>query len=312
MNFNSCILLLCSVSEHHRTFISKLSFVLKMDLNVYAQLIFLCVVNIIFTFSGIVSNTLVIVSFWKSSQLGKKLCHFMIMVLSCFDLATVITIYPGILLYLISWLRKDYDLLFKMKIYLHIFEGFLGFSFLALLVMNIERYLAAFYPIFYRTSVTRRRLLTLLAILLIPTTVTYIISRNGLVIQDTVYLMTFIALSSPPFIFFNFKLFIIVRKMHRERAVSPGKRTRIHLKNISTGLWAVACLILSFIPNSLYIAFSLAEKSTNTVRLSFIWALTSVTINSTLNSLIFFWKNKVLRIEGIKILKTLKDHFVGS
>ena len=28
-----------------------------MDLNVYIQLIFLCVVNIIFTFSGIVSNT---------------------------------------------------------------------------------------------------------------------------------------------------------------------------------------------------------------------------------------------------------------
>ena len=283
-----------------------------MDLNVYIQLIFLCVVNIIFTFSGIVSNTLVIASFWKSSQLRKKLCHFMIMAWSCFDLITVVTIYPGILLYLISLLRKDYDLLFKMEIYLHIFEGFLGFSFVALLVMSIERYLGAYYPIFHRTLVTKRRLLTLLAILLIPTTVTYIISRNGLVIQDTVYLMTFTALFFPPFIFVNFKLFTIVRKMHRERAVSPGKRTWKNFKTISMALWAVVILMLSLIPSSFYIAFILAEKSTNTVRLSFIWELTSVTINSTFNSLLFFWKNKVLRTEGIKILKTLKDHFVGS
>ena len=283
-----------------------------MDLNVYIQLIFLSVVNIIFTFSRIVLNTLVIVSFWKSSQLRKKLCHFMIMVLLCFDLVAVVTIYPGILLYLISSLREDYDLLLKMKIYLHISEGIIEFSFLALLVMNIQRYLRTYYPIFHHTSVTKRRLLTLLAILVIPTTAIYIISRNGFVIQDTVYLMTFIALFFFPFIFVNFKLFIIARKVHRERAISPGKRTRVNLKNISTGLWAVACLMLSFIPISFYIAFSLAEKSTSTVRLSFIWALTSVTINSTLNSLVFFWKNKVLRTEGIKILKTLKDHFVGS
>ena len=270
----------------------------------------LCVVNIIFTFSGIVLNTLVIVSFWKSSQLRTKLCHFMIVVLSCFDLVTVVTIYPGILLYLISWLREDYDLLLKMKIYLHISEGILGFSFLALLVMNIERYLGTYYPIFHHTSVTKRRLLTLLAILLIPTIVLYIMSRNALIVPDAAYLIAYNALFFPPIMFVNFKLFIIVRKVHREGAASPGKRTTKNFKNISMGLWAVVILMISFIPSSFYIAFKLAEKSTNTLRLSFIWQLTSVTMNCTLNSLIFFWKNKVLRTEGIKILKTLKDRLV--
>ena len=68
-------------------------------------------------------STLVIASFWKSSQLRKKLCHFMIMVLLC-----VLTNYPGILLYLVSWLRKDYDWLRKMAIYLTFVSRFLGFS----------------------------------------------------------------------------------------------------------------------------------------------------------------------------------------
>ena len=280
-----------------------------MDSNVYFQLIFWCVVNIIFTFSGTVSNTLVIASIWKTSQLRRKLCHFMIMVLSCFDLVAVVTNHPGILFYLIAWLREDYDSLFKVKIYLNVSALFLVLTLLALFVMNIERYLGASYPIFHHTSVTRRKLLTLLAILLVPTTVVYMISRYG-VISYPMFFMIYVVTFVPPFIFVNFKLFAIARKLHRERA--PERRTAANFKNISTGLWVVACFMLLSIPHSVNVAFFLTEKSSRNVRLSYVWALTCVTMNSTLNSLIFFWKNKVLRAEGIKILKTLKDRFVGS
>ena len=99
-----------------------------MDLNIYIQLVFLSVVNILFAFSGIVLNTLVIASFWKSSQLRKKVCHFMIMVLSCFDLVSVIVGYPGILLSLIFWFKEDYDFLLKIMIYADVACVFIGFS----------------------------------------------------------------------------------------------------------------------------------------------------------------------------------------
>ena len=282
-----------------------------MDLNVSIQLIFLCVVNIIFTFSGIILNTLVIAGFWKSSQLRKKLCHFMIMVLSCSDLVAVVTIYPGILVFLISWLREDYGLLLKMRFYLYLSGVFLTFSFYLLLVMSIERYLGTYYPIFHHTSVTRRRLLTLFSTLLIPPAVMYVVSSDGLSVNPALFTLVFVVLYLPPFMFINFKLFVIARKVKRERAASPGKRT-ISLKNISTALWAVACLILSAIPSCFFIAFHFAEKSTNIEQLSYMWAFTCYTMNCTFNSLIFFWKNKVLRTEGIKILKTLKDRFVGT
>ena len=282
-----------------------------MDSYVSIQLIFLCVVNIISIFFGIVLNTLVIASFWKSTQLRKKLCHFMIMVLSCFDLISIVAIHPAVPLYLISWLREDYNLLRMMSIYLNFVYGLLGFSFFTLLVMNIERYLGAYYPTFHHTSVTRRRLLTLLATLLITTIVMQIIFGYSLVISKPVFLMIFMALFLPPFMFVNFKLFIIARKVHRERTVSPGKRTTMNLKNISTALWAVACTLLLSIPIGFDIAFELAGKFTNT-NLSYMWSFTCVAINCTLNSLIFFWKNKVLRTEGIKILKTLKYCLVGS
>ena len=285
-----------------------------MDLNVYIQLIFLCVVSIIFTFSGIILNTLVIVSFWKSSQLRNKLCHFMIMLLSCFDLLAVVTNESGILLYLISWLRKDYDLFRKMTIFLHFNDLFLGFSFLALLVMSIERYLGAYYPMFHRTSVTRRRLLTLLAVLLVVQTTSYVISANDMIIPWTIVLtITIIAISSP-LLYLNFKLFKISREVRRRKAASPEKRTRINLKSISSCVLVVACLVVLSISASVYIVFDIIsenERASN-VRLSRIWSTTVFIMNCTFNSLIFFWKNKVLRTEGIKILKTLTVRLVGS
>ena len=282
-----------------------------MDSSVYIQLIFLCVVSIIFTFSGIVLNALVIVCVWKSSQLRKKLCHFMIMVVSCFDLIAVVTIYPGILVYLISWLREDYDLLLKIEMYLFFSTTFHGFSFLALLVMSIERYLRAYYPIFHHTSVTRRRLLTLLAILLFFHTALLVISFNDLIITESVHTIIFIVATVPPFVFINLKLLKISRELRRKNKISPGKRT-INLKSISACLLAVvSCLALWSIPLSVFIIFDNIESSSG-VMLSYIWAITTTSTNSTFNTFIFFWKNKVLRTEGIKILKALKDGLVRS
>ena len=197
-----------------------------MDVNVYIQLIFLCVVNIIFTFSGTVLNTLVIVSFWKSSQLRKKLCHFMIMVLSCSDFLTVVTYNPGLLVLLVFWLKEDYHSLRTSKLYLDIVTVFFAFSVTALFLMSIERYLGAYYPIFHCTSVTKRRLLTLLAILLIFNITLNTISRDNMIIPKALSILILILVVFPPLIYFNLRLFIISRKVRRRKAASPEKKRR--------------------------------------------------------------------------------------
>ena len=282
-----------------------------MDLNIYIQLVFLFVVNIFFTFSGIILNTLVIAGLWKSTQLRKKLCHFMVMVLSCFDLMSVVTCYPGILVFLIFWFKEDYDFLLKMMIYFEVGSIFTSFSLLTLFVLSIERYLGAYYPIFHSTSVTKRRLLTLLAVLLICKIILGVLAVNDLVISGPVHVIIFVAIMFPPFLFINFKLYKISREVRRRKAVSPEERMKLNLKNISTCLLAVACIGLLSIPTCVYIIFNINAKRewVTNVGLSYIWTGTLYAMNCTFNSLIFFWKNKVLRIEGMKILKTLKHFF---
>ena len=275
---------------------------------------FLCVVNVIFTFPGIVLNTLVIASIFKSSQLRKKLCYFMIIVLSCFDLVAIITNHPALSIYLIFWLREDYDYLPKIRMYLHCVNVFPGFSMLALLVMSIERYLGAYYPIFHRTSVTRSRLLTLLAILLVVHTTFDVISTNDFIISRTTGVIIAVTPVFSLLLYLNFKLFKISREVRRRNAGPLRKRATISLKSISTCLLVVACLVVLSISSSVFIVFNInAENKDSTgVRLSSIWGITTYAINGTFNSLIFFWRNKVLRTEAIKILKTLKDRLVGS
>ena len=278
-----------------------------MDLTVFIQLIFLCIVNVIFTFSGIFLNTLVIVSIWKSSQLRKKLCHFMIIVLSCFDLIAVVANHPAIMLFVISWLMDDHDLLIKLWFYLHFTDVIIGFSFCVLLVMSIEGYLGAYYPFFHCTSVTRRRLLTLLSSILIFNFTLCAISTIGKVISENVALIIFIITVFLPLVYFNIKLFKISREVRGKKPVRPEKRTTINLKSISSCLLVVACLVVLTICTSTYIVFNnvFENKHATSLKLSSIWTETLYNMNCTINSLIFFWKNKILRAEGIKILKTL-------
>ena len=284
---------------------------MKMDLNVYIQLIFMCVVSTIFAFSGIVSNTLVIVSFWISSQLRKKLCHFIIMVLSCFDLVAVATNNLGILVFLISWLREDYNLL-PFSIYLEAVAVFLGFSFHALFVMSIERYLGAYYPVLHRTSVTRRRLLIRLAILLSFQTILNVICVNDMIISMPLVLLVFLVAVFPPLVYLNFKLFKISSEMGRRKATLSEEKTALNLKSISACLLAVACLVVLSVPSSVYIVFTIntENKQISNARIFCIWVVAIFTVNGTLNSLIFFWKNKVFRTQGIEVLKTMKNRLV--
>ena len=281
------------------------------------QSIFLCVVNVIFTVAGTFLNLLVIVSFWRCSpSLRSKLCNFMIMVVSLCDFFVVITNYPTLILGLVWWLKKWNSLLAMELIYDHISNAFIGFSMMALLVMSIERYLGAYYPFFHRTPLSRRKLLALLAVFSLVPIFLHLISVNDRITSFAVVLAIFVLIVFPPFLFLNYKLFMISRKVRhdlanrRQNTSSPEISTlHVNLRNISFCLLPVGCLAFVYITAFLYIGFYFAEKSTSeNTGMALYLTNTVANANSSLNCLIFFWKNDVLRKEGIKVVKALKDH----
>ncbi len=285
-----------------------------MELSYFINLVFIFGLNLLFFVLGICLPTVVTLSFWRCMQLRKKLCYFMIMILSCCDLIVVLTNHPYAALTAVLWLTGKLD----------VYNSWVGFSswliiilpsfsLLALLVMNFDRYLATYYPIFHRTSVTKGRLLTLLAILVFVDLTLTVMSVNDFVIPYHVGLLIFFIILFPPMLFINYKLFTISRKCRRNGIhvqVSPKLKKAFSLNNVSCCLLAVACFLVLFIPVIVYIGLRATSKqkdfALNNAQIVGLWAKTIASMNSTLNCLIFYWKSKILRIEGMKIIKGLK------
>ena len=280
-----------------------------MDSYYLINMISIFAVNVFFFFSGICLNSLVILSFWRSVQLRKKLCYFMIMVLSCCDLLAVLTNNPLMAFTSMSSLTGKLDGNARWRhISLRSTSVFLGFSLFALLVMNFDRYLATSYPIFHRTSVTKGRLLTLLATLIIVDVILKVISANDF-ISDQVHAIILCILLIPAMLFINYKLFLVVRKS-RINKISPEMKKTFSLKNISSCLLVVACGVVVSIPWFVYIGLRInspdTEYTLDNANVAGLWGKTIALMNCTFNCLIFYWKNKVLRTEGWKVLKSMK------
>ena len=194
---------------------------------------------------------------------------------------------------------------------------FLVFSLFALFVMNFDRYLATSYPIFHRTSVTKGRLLTLLAILIIVEITLGAMTVNDSVISYQVHVLILSILCIlfiPAMLFIKYKLFLVVRKSRKNKRISPEMKKTFSLKNISSCVLVLAaCVVVQIsIPAFVYIGLRInSTETTNTwimdnASLTLIWTITISLMNCTFNCLIFYWQNKVLRTEGLKVLKSLK------
>ena len=250
-----------------------------MESYYFINLIFIFALNVFFFFSGICLNSLVILSFWRSVQLRKKLCYFMIMVLSCCDLLAVLTNSPLMAFISMSRLTGKLDLNARWShISLRSTNIVLAFSLFALLVMNFDRYLATSYPIFHRTSVTKRKLLTLLAILIIVEIILTVMSVDNFVISYQVYVSILCSLLIPAMLFINYKLFLVVRKSRKNKRISPDMKKTFSLKNISSCLLVVACLVVFSIPGFVYIGLRINSPRTrytwDNANLAAMWAVT--------------------------------------
>ena len=290
-----------------------------MDSSTFINTLLLCLLNASFMVAGTFLNSVVIISLWRSSQLRKKLCYFMILILSCFDLAVVTITHPVLILSTIPWsmktLHKEITIIWGC-----ISIPIVGFSLISLLTLNIERFLALTYPFFHQTAVTKKRLVLFQAfwmiIILSLSTLVYfydLIIRHILI---TVFVLVLLFL----FIHLNYKIFIIAKSKRKDDRVTPAstatasghqerKKRKINLKNISTCSLAVACFFICSSPQIIYSVLRFTETVAYDRHgwLFSLWSTTFVAMNSTFNCLIFFWRNSILRREGMKITKCFRN-----
>ena len=280
--------------------------------------VLLLLINITFMVLGMLLNFVVILSLWRASTLRKKLCYFMILVLSCYDMAVVTVTRPFLIVSTI------YFCLEKINRNLEIIR--LGISFIlsacsasALVTLNVERFLALTHPFFHQAYVTKTKVICfqgfcmVFLLCLLP-----LFHFNSRVIN--IFITVLVSLSLLLFMYSNYKMFTIAKLKREDKRIYPAggisrneqrKIKILNMKNISTCSLVVGCFFVCFTPQAIFGLIRLITETAlfdkKMVLFSF-WTTTFSSLNSTFNSGIFFWRNSILRREGMKIMNTFRPH----
>ena len=284
-----------------------------------------CVVNIVFCIAGTILNSLVLYIFWKSTKLRSKLSYFVIMLLSSADFAVATIVHSTFLLQTINEVNETPNCIYNIS-YTFSLYFFTGMSFATLLILNLERYTAIIHPFWHRKKVTKARLLFIWAILwliIVVNTVSYFLYWRLCTIITIILISALCCTSLVTYI----SIFRVARK---RRNNTPCNGLRHHtnsgnchgevsgnmasflreLKMAKTYLRIVVlafvcCLPAGIIPFVDVFKSSWSETEIEQFITPVTWTVTLTSMNSTLNCLIFFWTNKMLRREALKHVKNL-------
>lgn len=298
MDVNSSLWQICSF--HQRKFQLPLGFPSKAY---YINYVITCIVNILLTISTVSLNTVTILAYWRSKELRKKTSYFLIMLLSFVDLATGLLGNTCFVLLSIKILMNDPDC--RVYIFLeNISLSLAGMSFMTLLLLNVDRYICIVHPIYHRNKVTKFKLFISAVVLwscaVASTLLRLFLNKVGRTLTSIVISVTFIA-----FIYIYATIFRTSRKVRRtsERNTTDSIASNAQdLKVAKSCAIVVGCTFLCVIPFS--VTNALAPFTFLTFSLAY-WSCTLGLSSSTLNSLIFFWRNPALRTEAKLLLRAV-------
>ena len=266
----------------------------------YINHIVICVINIILVTTTISLNITTIIAYWKSSQLRKATSYFLVMLLSVIDLTNGVfghTSYVFMLIKRFFGVIRECEMLTALQ-FMSCCFAFMSIT--TLFLLNIERYLNIVYPFQTRKRVTKTKIL-LVAIVFWCFAVVISIPCQMFARSISNYLigisLFIIVLGS---IYSYSRIYLESRKAAN---ITPGTRNKARkrqdMKLAKSCAIVVGCTFLCLTPFAIVVSFP-TDYVMDYIAMD--WASTIAFASSTLNSVIFFWRNPVLRKEAKKII----------
>ena len=269
----------------------------------------LCFTNVIFFTAGTLLNGLVLCTFVKSSLLRSKTSFYLVAVMSGFDFIVVTVVHPLSVVYFYSGITgNDVDCQYYKLLYNILRHLLCSVSSYILLLMNAERFMAVCCPFYYQRFITKRKLswcavlvcITIIGLWLLTMKVT----STKVIVVITKITFFFLATCA-----MYTGIYIIARKKRHHNKISQLRDLREQrqhfLQNIrlsSVYVLVTVTFTVCFCPTLVAYALQYFVKPGDTSYHTFfifrLWAGTFVTMNSTFNCCIYFWKNSTLRKEA--------------
>ena len=295
-----------------------ISYIVESPSKIYINNIILaCVINAILFIIGSTLNSLVVVIYSMSKQLRSNMKFFPVLVLCSVDLFTVTLVHPLFLTQAIAEAVGSPKCPYKVAYFsaLYIFPVM---SATTLIIMNIERYIAVLWPLWHLRSSSRKKKFMLACVFCWFVVATNFACRVYKPRYSQVFTMVCAIIVCLIMLFVYSSMFRAARKrsfMRRSQEIS-GKFTQdskrnqmnfIHnLKIAKTYFLVVILSLICFIPSSVVVfAWQESEFRRSLMARVYMWTNTLLSMNSTLNCLVFFWANARLRMEAWKLWRRL-------
>jgi hypothetical protein len=276
------------------------------------------VVNVSLVFTTLFLNGVTVATIWNSRTLKERVSNNTILIQSIIDLANGLIVSPLLAMHLVRNLIGNTSCttaFITRKIgYLLCF-----YSMTTMSAMTFERYMGVLHPFVHRVKVTKSRVLKyIISVCCIQTLVFSVTFFNGVQITRpffTTYTLLFLAFTAFAYSrIFCFRIKNMSRSPLGKQVVNVAERTNgstkarllKELKIAKSCFLVVVTSLVCSLPSLILNGFINLETNFLLDTLQK-WAYLLILFNSTANSLIFFWRNKALRTEGMNRIKVIRD-----
>ena len=268
-----------------------------------------CVFNVLLTITAIIFNIVTIQALRKTSSLPKPL-KTSLLSLAVSDLGVGLLVEPLYIGLLVKWLQEDISTDAICSVFYWVMGLFSGASFVGVVALSVDRFLAIHLHLRYQELVTHGRVVVVvisiwissallsLVSMLVPMTVAYLV----LAITGILCLVT----SGLLFL----KIYLNVQR-HRNQIHAMQAHSQIanvaRLRKSAIGTFYIYLVFLKcYLPNFCSFAVVAISEFSTGVKVFVISSITLMLLNSSLNPIVYCWKMRHIRHA---ILDTMRNVF---
>ena len=272
-----------------------------------------CVFNIFLSYTAFMLNIVTIYAIYKTSTMPKTL-KTLLLSLACSDVAVGLFSQPLYTFFLINWLRLHNPGCNTKQVRTISNTLFSGASFLGVVAVSVDRFLAVHFHLRYQEVVTHRRVVIVVIGIWVKSTFVSLIILWGLlstrdlintIIEAFSLIITFVV---------YIRIYITVRRhknhIHsmqiRDKAQSEELKNLIVLIKSTVGIFYVYLVFLiCYLPHLICMAVIRIYGSSIVLKKLLLYSLTLMYLNSSLNPIIYCWKMRHIRHAIMDILRKM-------
>ena len=272
-----------------------------------------CVFNIFLTYTAFMLNIVTIYAIYKTSTMPKTL-KTLLLSLACSDVAVGLFSQPLYTFFLINWLRLHNPGCNTQEVRTISSSLFSTASFLSVVTVSVDRFLAVHFHLRYQELVTQRRVvIVVIGIWVHSAFVSLMVLWGPLSTRDLInsvigafsFIITFVVYIRIYQTVRRHKNHIHSMQIRDEAQSEEIKNLTVLIKSIVGIFYVYLVFLICYLPFLICMAVIPIYGSSIVLKKLFLFSLTLMYLNSSLNPVVYCWKMKHIRHAIIDILRKM-------